>query len=63
LAKYIVRACFSQERLIYIPMEKSADGVAKVIYTSNDGRMVPLTSPNPTRYPFPWHQPVRVTVS
>jgi hypothetical protein len=39
LAKYIVRACFSQERLIYIPMEKSADGVVKIIYTSKDGRL------------------------
>ena len=37
LAKYIVRACFSQERLIYIPVEKSSDGTAKVIYTSKDG--------------------------
>jgi Putative transposase len=38
LARYIVRACFSQQRLVYIPVEKSADGVAKVIYTSKDGR-------------------------
>ena len=38
LAKYIVRACFSQERLIYIHVEKSSDGTAKVIYTSKDGR-------------------------
>ncbi len=38
LAKYIVRACFSQERMIYIPVEKSSDGAAKVIYTSKDGR-------------------------
>jgi hypothetical protein len=37
LAKYIIRACFSQERMVYIPVEKSADGVAKVIYTSKDG--------------------------
>jgi hypothetical protein len=38
LAKYIVRACFSQQRMVYIPVEKSADAVAKVIYTSRDGR-------------------------
>jgi len=25
LAKYIVRACFSQQRMIYIPVEKSSD--------------------------------------
>jgi hypothetical protein len=38
LAKYIVRACFSEQRMIYIPVEKSSDGTAKVIYTSKDGR-------------------------
>lgn len=37
LARYIVRACFSQQRMVYIPVEKSAEGVAKVIYTSKDG--------------------------
>jgi hypothetical protein len=37
LAKYIIRACFSQERMVYIPVEKSTDGVAKVIYTSKNG--------------------------
>jgi hypothetical protein len=36
LARYIIRACFSQERLVYIPAEKSHDGVAKVIYTSKN---------------------------
>lgn len=35
--RYIIRACFSQERMVYIPLEKSKDGVAKVIYTSKDG--------------------------
>jgi hypothetical protein len=39
LARYIVRACFSQQRMVYIPVEKSADGVAKVIYASKDGRL------------------------
>ena len=29
---------FSQERMVYIPVEKSKDGVTKVIYTSKDGR-------------------------
>lgn len=38
LAKYIVRASFSQQRMVYIPAEKSADGSAKVVYQSKDGR-------------------------
>ncbi len=38
LAKYIIRACFSQQRMVYIPIENTADGVAKVVYTSKDGR-------------------------
>jgi hypothetical protein len=29
---------FSQERMVYIPVGESTDGVAKVIYTSKDGR-------------------------
>ncbi len=37
-AKYIVRAIFSRERMLYIPAEKSADGVAKVVCTSKDGK-------------------------
>ena len=36
LAKYIFRASFSQERMVCIPAEKSADGSAKVVYTSKD---------------------------
>ncbi len=36
LARYIIRACFSQERMVYISAKKSDDGVAKVIYTSKD---------------------------
>ena len=38
LAKYIIRASFSQERMLYIPAEKSADGVAKVVCNSKDGK-------------------------
>ena len=38
LAKYIVRASFSQERMLYISAEKSADGSAKVVYQSKDGK-------------------------
>jgi hypothetical protein len=38
LARTIVRACFSQERMIYIPAKRSSDAVAKVIYTAKDGR-------------------------
>jgi len=36
LARYIIRACFSQERMVYVPAEKSDGGIAKVIYTSKD---------------------------
>jgi len=32
LAKYIIRAGFSQERMVYIPAVKSADGIARVVY-------------------------------
>ncbi len=38
LAKYIIRASFSQERMLYISAEKSADGVAKVVCNSKDGK-------------------------
>ena len=38
LARYIVRACFSQERMAYIPAAGTADGQAKVIYSSKDRR-------------------------
>ena len=38
LARYIIRACFSQERMTYIPARNSPDGQAKVVYRSkNDG--------------------------
>lgn len=36
LARYIIRTYFSQERMIYVQGEESADGVAKVVYTSKD---------------------------
>jgi len=36
LARYIIRACFSQERMVYVPAEESADGIAKMVYTSKD---------------------------
>jgi len=36
LVRYIVRACFSQERMIYIPDKESDDGFAKVVYISKD---------------------------
>jgi hypothetical protein len=38
LACYIIRACFSQERMSYIPAKDALDGQAKVIYRSKDGR-------------------------
>ena len=37
LARYIIRASFSQERITYIPAHES-DGTAKVIYESKDGK-------------------------
>jgi hypothetical protein len=36
LARYIIRASFSQERMTYIPGQDSSDGTAKVIYKSKD---------------------------
>ena len=35
---YIIRASFSQERMTYIAAGESANGVAKVIYESKDGK-------------------------
>jgi hypothetical protein len=37
-ARYIIRACFSSDRMVYIPAEKTPDGIAKVIYTSKNGK-------------------------
>ena len=36
LARYIIRACFSQERMVYIPAEAFDDNTAKIVYTSKD---------------------------
>ena len=38
LARYIIRASFSQERMTYIPVHESSDRVSKVIYASKDGK-------------------------
>jgi len=38
LARYIIRASFSQERMTYIPAYESNDGIAKVLYESKDGK-------------------------
>ena len=38
LARYIIRACFCQERMTYLPAKDTIDGQAKVIYSSKDGR-------------------------
>jgi len=38
LARYIIRASFSQERMAYIPAYESNDGIAKVVYESKDGK-------------------------
>jgi len=32
LARYIIRACFSQERMSYIPAKDTLDGQARMIY-------------------------------
>ena len=37
LARYIIRASFSQERMTYIAANDSSDGVATVIYQSKGG--------------------------
>ena len=37
LARYIIRASFSLERMTYITANDSCDGVSKVIYQSKDG--------------------------
>ncbi len=42
LACYIIRACFSQERMVYIPAEEAFDGIAKVVYTSKDRKLLML---------------------
>ena len=34
----IIRACFSSDLMVYIPAEKTPDGIAKVVYTSKDGK-------------------------
>ena len=38
LAQYIIRASFSQERMQYLPIEKSNDYSAQVIYKAKDGK-------------------------
>ncbi len=38
LSRYILRTCFSKERMIYIPATDTADELAKVIYSSKDRR-------------------------
>lgn len=38
LARYIIRASFSQERMTYIPAGAQPDGVAKVVYESKNGK-------------------------
>ncbi len=58
LARYIIRACFSQERMVYIPVGESTDGAAKVIYTVQ-GRQEPenlrcVGLARPSRNPCAW---------
>lgn len=38
LARYVIRASFSSERMTYIPASETKTGTAKVIYESKDGR-------------------------
>jgi len=40
LARYIIRASFSQERMTYIAVDDSADGTAEVLYESKDGKAI-----------------------
>ena len=42
LARYIIRASFSQERMTYIAADESANGVAKVIYESKSLSSTPI---------------------
>ena len=39
LAKYIVRAPISQERMLYISSGENADGTAQVIYTGKNSKI------------------------
>jgi len=39
LAKYIVRAPISQERMLYIPLEESVNGTPQVIYTGKNSKI------------------------
>ena len=38
LARYIIRASFSQDRMTYVTAQDSSEGIAKVIYDSKDGK-------------------------
>jgi hypothetical protein len=38
LARYIIGASFSQERMTYVPSKDTLDSLTKVIYRSKDGR-------------------------
>ncbi|MCG6905558.1 MAG: transposase [Desulfobacteraceae bacterium] len=38
LVRYIIRACFSRQRMVYIPKEDASDGIAEVIYSSKNGQ-------------------------
>lgn len=46
LARYIIRACFSQERMVYVPAKESTDGMAKVVYTSKDRKSLTVLELN-----------------
>ena len=45
LARYIIRACFSPKRMVYIPAGDSQDGTAKVVYTSRDRKSGKIFNP------------------
>jgi len=40
LARYIIRASFSQERMTYVAVQDTSDRIAKVIYQSKDAKTV-----------------------
>ena len=40
LARYIIRASFSQERMTYVAAQDTSDRIAKVIYQSKDAKTI-----------------------
>jgi hypothetical protein len=77
LARYIIRASFSQERMTHIAAGESVNGVAKVIDESKDGKTIKTfdaldwprqrtanasTRTADRRYPEPWRTDGQILV-